>query len=65
MPSIYIGIYVSTALFISFFMAWHGRYSSYEAIPFGAGDPVALFLTFEVWFLVPLPKGPLEAWLGY
>jgi hypothetical protein len=19
---------------------------------------------FEVWFKVPLPKGPLEAWLG-
>jgi len=26
---------------------------------------VALFLMFERWFLVPLPKGPLEAWLGY
>jgi hypothetical protein len=23
------------------------------------------FLIFERWFLVPLPKGPLEAWLGY
>jgi hypothetical protein len=27
--------------------------------------PVAIFLVFEKWFLVPLPKGPLEAWLGY
>jgi hypothetical protein len=27
--------------------------------------PIALFLMFERWFLVPLPKGPLEAWLGY
>jgi hypothetical protein len=26
---------------------------------------LALFLMFEKWFLVPLPKGPLEAWLGY
>jgi hypothetical protein len=24
-----------------------------------------LFFMFERWFLVPLPKGPLEAWLGY
>jgi hypothetical protein len=27
--------------------------------------PVALFLMFEVWFLVPLPKGPIEQWLGF
>jgi hypothetical protein len=27
--------------------------------------PVVTFLTFEVWFLVPMPKGPLEAALGY
>jgi hypothetical protein len=27
--------------------------------------PVATFLVFEVWFLVPLPKGPLETQLGY
>jgi hypothetical protein len=26
---------------------------------------VAAFLIFEVWFLVPLPKGPLETRLGY
>ena len=27
--------------------------------------PLLLFMMFEVWFLVPLPKGPLEAMLGY
>jgi hypothetical protein len=26
--------------------------------------PVAFFLVFERWFLVPLPKGPLENLLG-
>ena len=26
---------------------------------------VVTFVIFERWFLVPLPKGPLEAWLGY
>jgi hypothetical protein len=25
---------------------------------------VVFFLIFEVWFKVPLPKGPLEAALG-
>ena len=29
------------------------------------GIAVAAFLLFETWFLVPMPKGPLEEWLGY
>ena len=29
------------------------------------GVPVVMFLTFELWFLVALPKGPLEAAVGY
>jgi putative tricarboxylic transport membrane protein len=63
--SIYIGIYISTVLFIGFFMIWHGHYSIYKTLPFAILVPVVLFLVFEVWFLVPLPKGPFEAWLGY
>jgi putative tricarboxylic transport membrane protein len=63
--SIYIGIYVSMAGFICFFMMWHGRYPFYKAVPMAVAVPVVLFIVFEIWFLVPLPKGPLEAWLGY
>ena len=63
--SIYIGIYISMALFIVFFMMWHGHYPAYKAIPMAIAVPVVLFIVFEVWFLVPLPKGPFEAWLGY
>jgi putative tricarboxylic transport membrane protein len=63
--SLYIGIYISTFLFISFFMTWHGRYPIYKTIPIALFVPIALFIIFEIWFLVPLPKGPFEAWLGY
>jgi len=28
------------------------------------GVSVAFFLIFEIWFSVPLPKGPLESALG-
>ena len=63
--SIYIGIYISTFLFIGFFMTWHGRYPFYKTIPLALAVPVVLFVVFEIWFLVPLPKGPFEAWLGY
>lgn len=61
----YIGIYVSSAIFIALFMIWFGRYRTILAVPIAVAIVVALFLTFEVWFLVPLPKGPLETWLGY
>ena len=27
--------------------------------------PLATFLVFEKWFLVPLPKGPVESMLGF
>ncbi len=63
--SIYIGIYISMALFIGFFMMWHGHYRWYKALPMAIAVPVVLFVVFEIWFLVPLPKGPFEAWLGY
>jgi hypothetical protein len=29
------------------------------------GVPVAVFLLFEMWFLIPLPKGPVEQLLGF
>jgi putative tricarboxylic transport membrane protein len=61
----YLGIYVSGALFISYFMLKLGRYGILPTIAVAAAVPVALFFMFEVWFLVPLPKGPLEAALGY
>ena len=63
--SIYIGIYISTFLFIGFFMTWHGRYPWFKTLPLALIVPVVLFVIFEIWFLVPLPKGPFEHWLGY
>ena len=63
--SVYIGIYISMFLFIGFFMMWHGHYSLVKTLPLAIVVPIALFIIFEIWFLVPLPKGPFEHWLGY
>ena len=49
----------------SAFMIVIGRENPLKAWAWASLVPVALFLMFEKWFLVPLPKGPLEAWLGY
>jgi hypothetical protein len=61
----YIGIYVAAAIFIVAFMLLVGRQNPIKAVGIGIAVPLALFFMFEKWFLVPLPKGPLEAWLGY
>lgn len=60
-----LGIYVASGLFIIAFMIFIGRENPFKALGIGIAVPVVLFLMFEKWFLVPLPKGPLEAWLGY
>jgi putative tricarboxylic transport membrane protein len=61
----FIGIYVAAAVFITLFMIYFGRYNFLPSAALGASVPLVLFLMFEKWFLVPLPKGPLEALLGY
>jgi putative tricarboxylic transport membrane protein len=61
----YIGIYAASAIYIALFMWYFGSYAIWKGVMVGASIAVALFLMFERWFLVPLPKGPLEAWLGY
>ncbi|MEW6330775.1 MAG: tripartite tricarboxylate transporter TctB family protein [Pseudomonadota bacterium] len=61
----FIGIYVASAVFIGVFMYWHGRFAWTRIVPVSLSVPIAMFLLFEVWFLVPLPKGPLEALIGY
>lgn len=60
-----IGMYVSSVILIAFFMYWLGRYSPVMIAAISIGVPVATFVVFEKWFLVPLPKGPLESLIGY
>jgi len=61
----FIGIYVSSALLIGAFMLWFGKYRWSVAVPVAILVPVLTFFMFERWFLVPLPKGPLERFLGF
>ena len=60
----WLGIYISSALLIAGFMRWIGRYGWPLAAAISIGLPVVVYITFEMWFLVPLPKGPLEDLLG-
>jgi putative tricarboxylic transport membrane protein len=59
-----LGIYVSSLIFIAVFMKLLGKYSWVKTLSVAVLVPVFFFLMFEIWFKVPLPKGPLEAMLG-
>ena len=59
-----VGIYVASALFICLFMRWLGRYGWGKTVGVSIAVPVVFFMMFEIWFKVPLPKGPLEAMFG-
>jgi hypothetical protein len=61
----FVGLYVASALYMGFYMRWVGRHSWVPVIVIALGLPIASFLIFEKWFLVPMPKGPFERWLGY
>jgi putative tricarboxylic transport membrane protein len=61
----YLGIYLASTIFIGVFMAWQGKFAWLKCVAVGVGVSVSLFLMFEIWFKVPLPKGPIEALLGF
>ena len=61
----WLGIYVAAFIYVGGFMLWQGKYGWLPALAVSAGLPIVLFLVFELWFLVPLPKGPVEHLLGY
>ena len=61
----WLGLYVPGALLIGYFMKRHGNFGWVTIVLTALGVPLTFFLIFERWFLVPLAKGPLEAWLGF
>ena len=60
-----LGMYLAAAIFITFFMWRLGKYPLLRIVPVAILVPLFLFVMFEIWFLVPLPKGPIETSLGY
>jgi hypothetical protein len=58
------GIYLSSLILIALFMMWFGKYGAGQSVAVSVGTVVAIYLMFEKWFLVPLPKGPIEDFFG-
>jgi putative tricarboxylic transport membrane protein len=60
----WVGIYAASLVLIAIFMVWLGRYSIAISAAVSIGTVVAIYFMFEKWFLVPLPKGLIEDFLG-
>ena len=60
-----LGLYVASALYLAFYMRWVGRHAWTTIAALSIGIPIVTFVVFEKWFLVPMPKGLFEAWLGF
>ena len=60
----YLGIYVASFILIAGFMKWLGKYPWKTTLAVAFGTPAFIYMLFEKWFLIPLPKGPLENLLG-
>jgi putative tricarboxylic transport membrane protein len=60
-----LGLYLSGGIYLAFYMRWVGRHDWRAVVAVAVIVPLVTFVVFERWFLVPMPKGPLEAWLGY
>jgi hypothetical protein len=58
-----LGLYVALIVYLTATMVVHGRYRLWRALAVSIGSAVIFYLIFEVWFRVPLLKGPIEALL--
>jgi len=59
-----LGCYVPSGVYLAWMMRRHGGRGWPVSAAYGAAVMIVFFLIFDVWFRVPLAKGPIEAALG-
>jgi putative tricarboxylic transport membrane protein len=59
-----LGLYIATALYLAFVLRTMGKHPWHTSAAVAFSVPAASWVLFEVWFTVPLLKGPVERWLG-
>ncbi len=60
-----LGIYLGGGLYLAAYARFVGRHRGLLVLLVSIGVPLALFLLFERWFRMPLPKGTLLEWWLY
>lgn len=61
----FFGFYVASAVYLAFFMRWVGSFSWAMVLLVAALFASSHYVVFEKIFLVPLPKGILEPYIGF
>ncbi len=61
----WLGLYVASFLLIAGFMRTVGKIAWWKSVLTGLVFSLLMFVTFQIAFDVIMPKGPLEALLGY
>jgi hypothetical protein len=62
--SVLLGLYVGTGVYLLLVMRFQGGYRWPFSLAISLGTVLFFFVIFELWFKVPLLKGPLEEFLG-
>ena len=53
-----LGAYLPSAVYLAWMMRRHGGHGWLMSVVYGAAVMAAFFLIFDVWFRVPLARGP-------
>jgi hypothetical protein len=61
----WLGLYVASFLLVAGFMWWIGRIALWKSLLTSFVFALLMFFTFQIAFDVIMPKGPLEAALGF
>jgi hypothetical protein len=61
----FIGLYLAAGLYLAVYMRWIGRNGWIKVLAFSILLPLAGYVVFEKWFLIPLPEGSLTGRLGF
>lgn len=59
-----LGIYVAGLLYLFATIRFQARTSTLRAAAIAIASVALFFVMFEVWFRIPLAKGPVESYLG-
>lgn len=61
----FIGLYIAAGLYLAVYMRWIGRHSWVTVLILSIGIPMASYIVFDKFFLIPMPEGSLKGLLGF
>ena len=60
-----VGFYLTAFLYLFLYIRWTGQQPWLLTGAISFLFPIAIYLVFEKWFLIPLPKGLVESYLPF